>query len=408
MAIPKSSLKKRNGIYYLHYIENGVRKRLSLHTNSLRFAQDKQRQFDSARVRGEDTTLATRTPLAEIVSAYIQHMQTRFTKNGFVSDLSVLRKMFGPICPELKHGHRSPKALRISIDERLRDPVITTKYLEQITTAQISEFILERVRRHDLQPKTANRYRELLQRLFNWAMQERGVRMPGGLNPATKVKRYVEHPPQIRFLTKPQIEEQMKSLDNHPMLRTMVAIYIYAGLRREEVLWLTVADIDLNAGIRGVIRIHSKTVNGEFWEPKTKVNRVVPISKALRGYIDLYEAHKVPGDWFFSTRTGHRWHPDNFSQYLRAINEEAGLKWGCLDFRHTFGSHLAMKGESLYKIATLMGNSPEICRRHYACLLPESLLQSVEFDDNEPLNEIPSPGRTGRPYLRLIVNKEQG
>lgn len=29
-----------------------------------------------------------------------------------------------------------------------------------------------------------------------------------------------------------------------------------------------------------------------------------------------------------------------------------------------------MKGESLYKIATIMGNSPEICRRHYAALLP--------------------------------------
>jgi len=38
-----------------------------------------------------------------------------------------------------------------------------------------------------------------------------------------------------------------------------------------------------------------------------------------------------------------------------------------------------MKGESLYKIATLMGNSPEICRRHYAALLPEALATSVEF-----------------------------
>ena len=38
-----------------------------------------------------------------------------------------------------------------------------------------------------------------------------------------------------------------------------------------------------------------------------------------------------------------------------------------------------MKGESLYKISTLMGNSPEICRRHYATLMPEALVQSVEF-----------------------------
>ena len=38
-----------------------------------------------------------------------------------------------------------------------------------------------------------------------------------------------------------------------------------------------------------------------------------------------------------------------------------------------------MKGESLYKISTLMGNSPEICRRHYVALVPETMTDSVEF-----------------------------
>ena len=52
---------------------------------------------------------------------------------------------------------------------------------------------------------------------------------------------------------------------------------------------------------------------------------------------------------------------------------------GQLDFRHTFGSQLAQKGESLYKIAELMGNSPEICRRHYAALMPEKMHDVVEF-----------------------------
>ena len=55
------------------------------------------------------------------------------------------------------------------------------------------------------------------------------------------------------------------------------------------------------------------------------------------------------------------------------------MQWTCLNFRHTFGSQLAMKGESLYKISVLMGNSPEICRKHYAALIPEELAGSVEF-----------------------------
>jgi hypothetical protein len=64
---------------------------------------------------------------------------------------------------------------------------------------------------------------------------------------------------------------------------------------------------------------------------------------------------------------------------LRAANQKAGLSWTCLDCRHTFGSQLAMKGEGLCKIATLMGNPPEICRRHSAALLREALSASEKF-----------------------------
>ena len=84
--------------------------------------------------------------------------------------------------------------------------------------------------------------------------------------------------------------------------------------------------------------------------------------------------------WFFPSPKGKRWDPDNFSQELRKHNDKAGLTWSCLDFRHTFGSQLAQKGESLYKISELMGNSPEICRKHYAALIPERMKETVEFE----------------------------
>jgi hypothetical protein len=41
-----------------------------------------------------------------------------------------------------------------------------------------------------------------------------------------------------------------------------------------------------------------------------------------------------------------------------------------------------MKGESRYKISKLMGNSPEICRRHYAALILEAMTDCVEFPHN--------------------------
>ena len=380
MATPKSSIKRRSKVFYLRFSENGVRKRISLHTESLEAAKELQRQFDSARVRGEQNIFPTRTPLSSAVATYAAHMKATRTRHGYTADLSYLRNALGPICDVLKPQRRNNKMPQDNADMRRRSPVIRAVYLEDVTVAQVSDFIREHVKRYGLQAKTANRYREVLRRLFSWSMEEGGVRMPGGINPAAKVKRYKERAPEIRFLTLKQIDQQLGMLQSHPAIHAMVATYIYAGLRREEAIWLTVEDVDFKAGRFGVIRVQAKTVQGEFWQPKTKVNRIVPISRTLRSVLDGYARPAASVPWFFPSAQGKRWDPDNFSAVLRTMNRTADLPWSCLDYRHTFGSQLAMKGESLYKISTLMGNSPEICRRHYATLMPEALVQSVEFD----------------------------
>jgi integrase len=190
------------------------------------------------------------------------------------------------------------------------------------------------------------------------------------------VERRRENAPNISFLTIDEIKEQLDVLKDHVTLQTIVATLIYAGLRREEALRLTVDDVDLG---KRLIYVRSKLVNGEYWQPKTKRNCTVPISSALHEILTRYNPERQ-GPWFFPSTRGFRWDPDNFSQDLRQINRSCGLDWSSLDFRHTFGSHLAQKGESLYKIAELMGNSPEICRRHYAALVPEKMHDVVEFE----------------------------
>jgi integrase len=232
-----------------------------------------------------------------------------------------------------------------------------------------------------LAPKTGNRIRDTLSSLFSFAMSQRGIRMPGDKNPVASVVKYKESAPEIRFLTLKQIDEQIIALADDLQLQTMVAMLIYGGLRREELLWLQDADLDLAAGKYGVIRVRAKTVKAESWQPKTKKNRAVPVSSQLRLYLDKWRLKHGAGEWLFPSPEGRkRWDPDNFSQALRAENQKHGLPWGCLDFRHTFGSTLAQLGRSLYQISALLGNSPEICRRHYAALIPEAMTDVVEFE----------------------------
>lgn len=381
-----ASLVKRNKNYYLQYYVGKSLKRKSLGTSNYQLAKEKLRQYESAKLRGDANPLPTKTPLAEIVDKYVKHVRNMKTEKSDQTDVYYLRSMFGVICPGLEITSRKT-SLRVKKrpprkgnDRRFKDSVIEASHLEQITTADISGFIAHHVQSRGLKPKTANRYREILSRLFNWAMDEAGVKMPGDNNPASKVSKYKEHAPVIRFLKLEQIDSQLIALNDKVQLQTMVAMLIYAGLRREELLWLTLDDVDLKSGVHGVIRIQAKTIDGQFWQPKTKRNRAVPISSSLRSYLDRYAPKPSKGRWFFPSPKSHsHYDPDNFSRDLREANKKKGLKWTCLDFRHTFGSMLAMKGESLYKISTLMGNSPEICRRHYAALVPETMTDSVEF-----------------------------
>ncbi|MCX5771391.1 MAG: tyrosine-type recombinase/integrase [Candidatus Hydrogenedentes bacterium] len=381
MVVPESLLMKGETLLRAEELEASGRKQATAGPEPNQAATDKQPPSDSTSGHGAENGLPLGTPLGRIVSKYIDCMKTRRTHHGFIADLSYLRGIFGPVCAELERKRTNARRGKVKLGQELREPHIEATRLEEVTTSQIADFIRESVQRYGLQSKTANRYREVLHRLFSWAMDEGGVRMPGEVNPVDKVKRYKESAPQIRFLSLEQIDQQFEVLKDHLVLRGLVAVYIYAGLRREEALWLTLEDIDLNAGKHGIIRIQAKTVNGESWESKTKVNRVVPISSALRTFLDRYERPAVASPWYFPSPKGVRWHTDNFSKTLRRINRAAGFPWSSLTFRHTFGTLLAAKGESLYKISTLMGNSPDICRRHYATLTPEALTQSVEFDE---------------------------
>ena len=226
-------------------------------------------------------------------------------------------------------------------------------------------------------PKTANLMRQILHKFFAYAIKHHGFRSRDRrfANPVTRVERYREPASVIRFLSLEEMDNQLKILKKNIVIRAMVATYIFAGLRREEAVWITQKDIDLEERF---IRVQAKVINGQFWQPKTKKNRLIPISNALFEILEEYRpAHNCT--WFFPSPQGKRWDPDNFSQDQRKINRANGLNWSCLDFRHTFGSHLAQKGESLYKISKLMGNSPEICRKHYAALIPEEMTDVVEF-----------------------------
>lgn len=370
----------KRGTWWIKYYADGRQIYHSLNTTNARAAEKIKRQIEGDEARG-DLIAPSKMVLPEFLEDYCRFLATIRTAKSYKNELSVLRIFFGPICPSLEPGScvnkRWTSAKRKPVQDTMQAVHIHARFLEDVTTARIEDLICRRIRDEGIAPKTANNMRATLHRMFSYAIKKWNFvatdrRKP---NPAAAVERRTEPARTIRFLTLEDVEKQLDALREHPTLQALAATYIYAGLRREAALWLTMEDVDLK---RRLIHVRAKTIDGEFWQPKTKRNRVVPISEALVGILTGYFP-KRRGPWFFPSPTGRRWDPDNFSQDLRTINRQHHLDWSCLDFRHTFGSQLAQKGESLFKIAELMGNSPNICRKHYAALQPDQMHDVVEF-----------------------------
>lgn len=405
-----ASLKKRGKTYYAQYYLNGRQQRINLETTSLQIAKEKLRMIESAQFRQQDIPLPTKTPLPVIIEKYIFSLKARTSERNLQKIITYLRATFGQVSPSLtiRNGRIATKAVKKPAYGRY--DLLCVASLEQLSPELVAAFLATLVVHKGISTTTVNHYRQILLTFCNWAMTEGGVRFPGDKNPVATVKRYRQHKSDIRFLKKDEITQQLDALSGDLMLQTMVAVYIYAGLRREEALWLMPQDFDWDAGTHGTIRIRDKEFNGTKWLPKTRSNRTVPISATLRRYLDTYRHTASCTDWFFHTPNGCRWDVDNFSDHLRRANKAAGLAWSCLDYRHTFGSHLAMKGESLYKISKIMGNSPQVCEKHYAALLPECLFASVEFEHEPPTAAVVPPAPVTRepaderPMLRLVVN----
>lgn len=160
-----------------------------------------------------------------------------------------------------------------------------------------------------------------------------------------------------------------------------VPIAFYTGMRKEEIARMRWDDI-LLAERRIVVPV-----------TKTKKRRALPLSGALLALLEGIPENERQGyvvrmpeefDRVFRMENLHRkirklnagvgrWKKDKTKNKPEAERDarpipEERIGWNA--WRHTFGSLLAQQGVSLDKISAWMGNTPEVCRRHYAQFVP--------------------------------------
>jgi integrase len=417
-------LRKKGNKYYVKDVIDGKEKWFRTGTDVYKIAEVHLNDYVNAKKLGTPSPFPTETPLTDMLSAFCKNLKGTSRKTNYTKEISRLRMIFGPTCPELAARGSSDDDAGQDTDLR-----ITVTNLEHLTTKHVTDLQDDLAVERALSGKTLNNYREILHRFVNWATTQKGIRFPGGKNPIDAVAIRKQSTSPISYLGPDQIVQQLEALKDFFVLQAMVALLIFAGLRREELLWLRTCDI-LDRDGNLTILVHAKTIDGKYWQPKNKKDRSVPVSATLRPYLKRVLPDGPEERWLFTSIEGKRWDPDNFSTVLREANiaavkrqaengREAMPIWSCLDYRHTFGTMLASSGLSLYIIAEWMGNSPEVCRKHYAKLIPGLVDKFIDFMRptgsavaNSQLADafgkvIPDQPVTAPPrqFLRLVVNK---
>lgn len=367
-------LIKKGRMFYVRVAINGSSTEIATGTSDRAVAQRVKKSIESD-VAARKFMLPTQTRLSDAVEAFVGYLKANQPEKSAVNDVSRLRQVFGTGLAALAHDKRArentPETTALS----------EAGFVEKITPQMIQRHL--DTRSLDVGPSTLRAEREILHRFFNFCAKRFGYVAADrtDTNPVSHVAKPRVRQAPIVYLTPPEIIAQLEALKDHPPLRAAVALMIYAGVRREEALWLMWRDSIDFAG-EGWVRVLSRVDpdTGERWHPKTQASRrEIPMSTSLR--VELVQYHKAAksSPWVIHDDDGRRWKPDNFSKKLAYVNKQKGLSWTALHYRHTFGSLLAQSGESIYQIARWMGNGVEVCQKHYAALQRTSRFGGTEF-----------------------------
>lgn len=181
-------------------------------------------------------------------------------------------------------------------------------------------------------------------------------------------------PPQTDYLSPDECEMLLSHADG--LVREMILMALRTGMRQGEIKGLQWSSIDWES--RVVIVNHSYCDREKnIGAPKSNRIRSIPLDVDL--YEALYRKRRATGYVFTNVRgepSNHSWLTHHLEQACKKANMRR-ISWHVL--RHTFASHLAMKGVPLNMVQALLGHSTIIMTMRYAHVAPSGLRAAIEL-----------------------------
>jgi integrase/recombinase XerD len=145
--------------------------------------------------------------------------------------------------------------------------------------------------------------------------------------------------------------------------RAIMEVLYSTGIRRMELLHLTMFDVDHE---RGLVRVN---------QGKGRKDRLVPIGERAVAWLDRYQQEVRPmlvcggksGDWLFLTVAGDSPQPNWLSQMVAQYVDKAqlGKRGSCHLFRHTMATLMLEAGADIRVIQEILGHSNLVTTQLY-------------------------------------------
>ncbi len=270
---------------------------------------------------------------------------------------------------------------------------------DKITRAMVEDY-RDSLRRAEYGDSTIRKYVGNLSTLYKWA-RGRGLVADDPVLAWSRngegVPRPSEPDREVDVVTRDEQTKAEQKAD--PLTRNVIALFCESGMRAggrgdgEEGIRLKWSQVDRQ--------------NGHILVPKSKTGkaRSIPLNARLTAVLGRVTRH-VRSEYVLCDHEGKQLDYFTINRLLESAFEAAGVEkqGGVFNMmRHTFGSRLAEQGVPTEVIAEIMGNSPEVCRRHYIRFSPGHLKAAMARLDTvtapptaPPSGEAGIPGAAGQ------------
>jgi integrase len=224
---------------------------------------------------------------------------------------------------------------------------------------------------------TLKSYTITLRAFLNWAREQGILRV----DPLAKMKRQMRvTTTRVQGFLTEEDREKLLAADAPDYVRLILMLGFFAGLRDGEMLalnpkWLWISK-DRSHGTLTVQNTPIKFTNGKTgeWQPKGRKNRKIPLHPRV---IEFLKGYGMKEPWLLAPEKvewpGEEMNAKRFDakKALQGVAKRAGVKKLTFHMmRHSFATHLVMKGVTLADVAGLLGDSLRVTEVHYAGFCP--------------------------------------